>query len=92
MMKNNILTILFLTCAILSQAQSGLRPRGDVNCDWEVNIGDLNALVDSVTSGAKYHSFYSYATDMNGDKEINISDMNRMIDAILGKQLPPMPS
>ena len=92
MMKNNILTILFLTCAILSQAQSGLRPRGDVNCDWEVNIGDLNALVDSVTSGAKYHSFYSYATDVNGDKEINISDINMVIDAILGKQLPPMPS
>ena len=92
MMKSNILTILFLTCAILSQAQSGLRPRGDVNCDWEVNIGDLNALVDSISSGAKYHSFYSYATDVNGDKEINISDINMVIDAILGKQLPPMPS
>lgn len=91
-MKNNILTILFLTCAIMSQAQSGLRPRGDVNCDWEVNIADVNAVVDSIFGGARYHSFYSYATDVNGDQEINIADVNMVIDAILGKQLPPMPS
>ena len=94
-MRNIVTTLIWLIACMAtfhSSAQSGLRPRGDVNCDWEVNIGDLNALVDSVTSGAKYHSFYSYATDMNGDKEINISDINMMIDAILGKQLPPMPS
>lgn len=73
-------------------AQSGLRPRGDVNCDWEVNIADVNALVDSIFSGGNYHSFYGYAADVNSDKEINISDINMVIDAILGKQLPPMPS
>ena len=92
MMKSIILTLLFLACAIQLHAQSGLRPRGDVNCDWEVNIADVNALVDSIFRGAKYHSFYSYATDVNADKEINISDINMLIDAVLGKQLPPMPS
>ena len=78
--------------SIAAQARSDLRPRGDVNCDWEVNITDLNALVDSVMKGATYHSLYSYAADVNNDKEINIADINMVIDAILGKQLPPMPS
>ena len=73
-------------------AQSGLRPRGDVNCDWEVNVADVNALVDSIFAGTKYHSFYTYAIDVNGDKEINIADINMLIDAIFGKELPPMPS
>ena len=77
---------------LAAHAQSGLRPRGDVNCDWEVNIADVNVLVDSIFTGGNYHSFYGYAADVNSDKEINISDINMVIDAILGKQLPPMPS
>ena len=40
--------------------------RVDVNCDWEMNIADVNALVDSVMKGAAYHAFYSYVADMNG--------------------------
>lgn len=72
--------------------QCGLRPRGDVNCDWEVTVADINTLVDSVLNGAKYHALYSYATDVNGDKEINIADINALIDCILGGELPPMPS
>ena len=75
-----------------SRAQTGLRPRGDVNCDWEVNVGDVNSLVDSVLAGASYHSLYTYAHDLNGDQEINIADINKLIEAILGKELPPMPS
>ena len=72
--------------------QGSLRPRGDVNCDWEINIADVNALVDSIINGAKYHSLYSYATDVNGDKEINIADLNAVLDAIMGKTLTPMPA
>ena len=90
-----ILTIFILYMAfscLTAHAQSGLRPRGDLNCDWEVNIADVNALLDSIYSDAKYHSFYSYATDVNGDKEINIADINMIIDAIHGKELPAMPS
>ena len=73
-------------------ANDGLRPRGDVNCDWEVNIGDVNALVDTILAGSPYNSIYNYPYDVNGDQEINISDINMVIDAILGQKLPPMPS
>ena len=73
-------------------ANDGLRPRGDVNCDWEVNVADINVLVDAILSGTPYHSLYTYAHDVNGDKEINIADINLLIEAILGKELPPMPS
>jgi len=72
--------------------QSSLRPRGDVNCDWEVDIADANALMDAVMSHTAYHSLYTYALDINGDKEINIADMNLLVDGILGKKLPPMPT
>ena len=94
-MKHIITTLVWLmVCmtAIHANAQSGLRPRGDVNCDWEVNIADVNALIDSIMNDAKYHSFYSYACDINGDKEINISDINLIINAVLGGELEPMPS
>ena len=94
-MRNIVTTLVWLIAcmaAFHTNAQSRLRPRGDVNCDWEVNIGDVNAVVDSIFSGARYHSFYSYATDVNGDKEINIADINLLIDAILGEPLPPMPT
>lgn len=92
---NRILTIFILSVAfscLTAHAQSGLRPRGDVNCDWEVNIGDINAVIDSIFNDAKYHRLYSYATDVNGDREINIADLNMIIAAIQGEELPPMPS
>ena len=73
-------------------AQSGLRPRGDVNCDWEVNIADVNTLVEAIISGKPYHAFYTYALDVNGDKEINIADFNVLIGAILGDKVNPMPT
>ena len=91
-MTKSILTIILIACTIQLNAQSGLRPRGDVNCDWEINIADVNALIDDIVKGTAYHSLYTYAEDVNGDQEINISDINMVIDAILGKQLPPMPS
>ena len=73
-------------------AQTELRPRGDVNCDWEVTIADLNALVDTILGDARYHPFYGYAADVNGDKEYTIADLNLVIDAILGGEIPPMPT
>lgn len=95
MIKKTLHTLFILACMLTvmtANAQSGLRPRGDVNCDWEVNIADVNTLVDAVLSGTAYHSFYTYAHDINGDREINIADVNMVIEAIFGKQLPPMPS
>ncbi len=92
MRKISYITLIALFTASVMFAQPGLRPRGDVNCDWEVNVGDVNTLVDSVLAGASYHSLYTYAHDLNGDQEINIADINKLIEAILGKELPPMPS
>ena len=93
-MKNpKIITItLLLVSFLFGNGQDGLRPRGDVNCDWEVNIADINALIDSILSDAKYHPFYGYAADVNSDKEYNIADLNVLIGAILGDQLKPMPT
>ena len=93
MKKKLHFSLLFLLLsALYLSAQSGLRPRGDVNCDWEVNIADINAVIDSIFGDAKYHRFYSYATDVNGDREINIADINMIIAAIQGEELPPMPT
>ena len=88
--------VLIITCLVMAalqclHAQAGLRPRGDVDCDWEVGISDLNVLVDMVKKGVQYHSFYTYAADINSDKEINIADINMLVDALLGAELLPMP-
>ena len=83
---------MLLQSFFLMHGQSSLRPRGDVNCDWEVTIADLNALVDTILGDARYHPFYGYAADVNGDKEYTIADLNLVIDAILGGEIPPMPT
>jgi len=92
MMRKIFLLIHLAMICQMVQAQSGLRPRGDVNCDWEVNIADVNAVIDSIFNEAKYHSLYSYAADVNADKEINIADVNTIINAIESKEVPAMPS
>lgn len=93
-MKKSLLFLLLVASSCLSILGQGslLRPRGDVNCDWEVSLGDVNTLLDSVLSGTKYHSFYTYALDVNSDKEITIADLNILIDGLQGSGLPPMPS
>lgn len=51
-MKKIALSFIIITCAVVSvHAQDGLRPRGDVNCDWEVNIADINRLIDNILGG-----------------------------------------
>lgn len=93
MRKELFISLLMAFMSLSSaHAQGGLRPCGDVNCDWEVTIADVNALTDSILCGAQYHSFYSYAADLNGDHEINIADLNMLVDALLGSKLPPMPT
>ena len=92
MKKSAIIILLALIVGQTLYSQSGLRPRGDVNCDWEVNIADINSLVDSIFNMSKYNGLYSYATDVNGDKEINIADINLLVGAILGDTLDAMPS
>lgn len=91
-MKLRFLVFIYIYGCNLAQAQGGLRPRGDVNCDWEVTIADVNVLTDSIINEARYHRFYNYAVDVNDDSEINIADLNMLIDALLGSKLPPMPA
>ena len=86
------LLMVMMSLSLTVNAQGGLRPRGDVNCDWEVNIADVNAMVNAIVAGTPYHSLYTYAYDLNGDKEITIADLNKLIGAILGDELPPMPT
>ena len=51
---------------------------GDVNCDGEINIADINTVIDAILNGAKVIS-----CDVNGDGEVNVADVNTLIDMIL---------
>ena len=52
--------------------------KGDMNCDFEVNIVDINQVID-MTMGGNFNA----AGDVNDDGEVNIADINAIIDAIL---------
>ena len=56
-------------------------PKGDVNGDGEVNIGDINKLV-SIILGAEDDT--NGRSDVNEDGEVNIADINAVIAIILG--------
>lgn len=73
-------------------AQSGLRPRGDVNCDWQLGIDDLTELIAMLLNGVEYNAFYTYAADINNDQEISIEDVTSLINGLLNDSLTPMPS
>ena len=51
---------------------------GDVNCDNEVNIADVNTIIKMLLSGNTDN-----IGDVNGDGEINIADVNAIIDILL---------
>ncbi len=87
-----ILILLSMSSILGASAQGSLRPRGDVNCDWEVTLADVNNLMDAIITDKPFHPFYTYAYDINSDKEVNIADLNMLIGAILGDELQPMPS
>ena len=53
--------------------------KGDVNCDLEVNIADVNAVINCILGG----NGYTNAADVNGDGEVNIVDINAVIKIIL---------
>jgi len=87
--------LIMACCAQLGldvQAHGGLRPRGDVNCDWKVSIDDVTDLISMLLNGVEYHSLYTYAADVNSDKSISIEDVTCLIGGLLGGDLPPMPT
>ena len=51
---------------------------GDMNCDNELSIADINALIDAIFMGDSYKLY-----DLNGDGETNIADINSLILLII---------
>ena len=90
--RSYILLLLIMSASFNLFGNSGLRPRGDVNCDWKVNVSDVTALIQMVLNGTEYHSLYTYAADINNDKRIDVQDIVMVIDGIMNEGLPPMPS
>ena len=56
--------------------------RGDVNCDGEVKISDINMIIDIILGGRVDDRTRARA-DVNIDGEINIADINEVVDIIL---------
>ena len=54
------------------------RPEGDINCDGEVNIADVTALIRKVLNGTA-----TAADDLNGDGAANIADVTALIRLVL---------
>ena len=78
------LLICFFLVALAATAQDGMTPQnGDVNCDNEVNIADVNAVIDIILDGGAY----SAAADVNNDGEINIVDLNTVIRLVLDEHV-----
>ena len=51
---------------------------GDVNCDGEVNISDINSVLNMIMNGDPDSS-----GDVNDDQEVNINDINIIIQIII---------
>ena len=51
---------------------------GDLNCDDEVSIADVNVLINAIVAEEM-----DSRMDLNGDGELNVGDINEIIDIIL---------
>ena len=51
---------------------------GDLNCDDEVSIADVNVLINAIVAEEM-----DSRMDLNGDGELNVGDINEVIDIIL---------
>ncbi len=69
--------IALLMCLLPVVAAIG-SPRGDVNGDGEVSIGDVTALIDMLLTGN-----HDRVGDVNNDGEVSIGDVTDLIDMLL---------
>ena len=53
---------------------------GDVNCDFEINLADVNTLIDVIL-----RDVYEEAYDINNDNEVGLADVNALMDIILSE-------
>jgi hypothetical protein len=51
---------------------------GDLNCDYEINLADVNTLIDAILSGVNEEAY-----DVNSDNEVGIADVNALLELIL---------
>jgi hypothetical protein len=58
-------------------------PRGDLNCDGQVNFGDINPFVLALTDPVAYAAAFPYCNvnlaDINGDGVVNFGDINPFV-------------
>ena len=81
--RTSWLLLCLLLVALATSAQDVVTPlNGDVNCDSEVNIADVNAVIDIIFDNGTY----SAAADVNHDGETNIADVNAVLGLILDEQ------
>lgn len=64
------------------ERQETMLAAGDVNADREINIADVNAIINMITTG-KRQGYVPVLIDCNADNEVNIADVNRIIDTII---------
>ncbi len=68
------------TCLILGPEECESIRRGDLNCDGEVDFGDINPFIMRLTNPAQYAALYPECPlancDINGDGEVNFADIN----------------
>jgi hypothetical protein len=60
---------------------------GDLNCDGEVNFGDINPFVLALSNPAAYQNMYPgciLTGDINGDGLVNFGDINPFVALLLG--------
>ena len=73
---DHLLALKAFYCHYPYTSEQGIK--GDVNCDGEVNIADVNAIISAILTGNPNPN-----ADVNGDTEINIADVNAVINIIL---------
>jgi carboxypeptidase A1 len=63
-------------------------PPGDLNCDGQVNFGDINPFVLALTNPAGYQAAFPDCDimngDINGDGEVNFGDINPFVALLTG--------
>ncbi len=70
----------FASKSVYTQYPEEAHKKGDVNCDKEVNISDVVALINTIAGNNTFRS----TSDVNGDGDINISDVVAVINIIAG--------
>lgn len=73
--SSSLLVVLLLMLASLA-ANAQDYPRGDVDCDGNVNISDVTCLIDNLLAGVP-------EGDVDQDGAVNISDVTCLIDYLL---------